>query len=134
MISRPRLGWAQVIAAGFAFIHLACWTTRYLNPENLNGTLLIYLVFGALHAVAPIILFRRMPANAALPPLKAGPWFAPLILLLMLLPVFYLSPVPMAIWAAILIADLLVIGIAVATGAVVPVLASLIMTMALAAI
>jgi uncharacterized membrane protein len=134
VISRPRLGWAQVIAAGFAFIHLACWTTRYLNPENLNGTLLIYLVFGALHAIAPVILFRRMPANAALPPLKAGPWFAPLVLLLMLLPVFYLSPVPMAIWVAILIADLLVIGLAVVTGAVVPVLASLVLTMGVAAI
>ncbi|MEY3897893.1 MAG: hypothetical protein RLZZ214_3414 [Verrucomicrobiota bacterium] len=134
VMSRPRLGWAQVIAAGLAFVHLACWTTRYLNLENLNGTLLIYLIFGALHAVAPVIVFRRMPANAARMPLKAGPWFAPLVLLLMLLPVFYLSPVPMAIWAAILIADLLVIGLAVATRAVVPVLASLVLTMGVAAI
>jgi uncharacterized membrane protein len=72
-----------------------------------------------------------MPAHSSL---KAGPWFAPLVLLLMMLPLFHLSSVPLTLWAAVLIANLLVIGLAVATRAVVPVLAALVLTMVVAAI
>ena len=66
-------------------------------------------------------------------PSKAGPWFTPLILLLMLLPVFHLSPVSMVIWVAILLLDLMAIGLAVMTGAMLSVLASLALTMVVAA-
>ncbi len=130
---RPDLGLAQVIAAGLVFLHLACWTVRGLTPENLSGMLAVYLVFGALHAAVPVLLARRPGAMSAVWPMKAGPWFAPLVVLLMLLPVVRLEPVPMVIWVAILIADLLAIGLALATGAVVSVLVSLLLTMGVAA-
>ncbi len=132
-VTRPQLGAAQLIVAGLTFLHLACWTSGYLTLANLSGALALYLIFGALHAVVPVILFRRMPTNVAVIPLKAGPWFGPLVLLLMLMPVMSLSPVPMVLWVGILIADLMVIALAVATGAVIPVLASLALTMLVAA-
>lgn len=134
VLARPRLGEAQVITAILGFIHLACWTTFYLTTENLYGTLAIYLIFGALHAVVPVITARCMPERSAVMPRKAGQWFAPLALLMMVLPILHLEPVPMVVWAAILMADSLVIALAVATGAVVPVLASLGVTMGIAAI
>ncbi len=130
---RPNLGVAQVIAAGLVFLHLASWTVRELTPENLNGMLVVYLIFGALHAVVPVLLARRPDAMSPPLPLKVGPWFAPLVVVLMLLPVIQLEPVPMVIWAAILMADLLVIGLALATGAVASVLVSLLLTMGVAA-
>ena len=131
--ARPQWGLAQLAAAGFAFLHLALWSQRYLAPDNLHAALTLYLIFGALHAVVPVVLARR-PAMPAAVPLQVSPWFATLVLLLLLLPLFHLSPVPLAIWAAILLADLLVIGLAVVTGAVVPVLASLVLTMGVAAL
>jgi len=131
--ARPLLGVAQVAAAGLAFLHLALWTTVYLKPDSLTGVLALYLIFGALHAVAPVVLSRRWPGTQAAIPLKVSEWFAPLVLLLMMLPVFHLSPLPLVLWAAILLADLLVIALAVATGAVLPVLASLALTMGVAA-
>ncbi|RYD68369.1 MAG: DUF2339 domain-containing protein, partial [Verrucomicrobiaceae bacterium] len=133
VIARPALGNAQVITAVLGFIHLGCWTTSYLNNDNLYGTLATYLVFGVVHAVVPALLFRRMPTAIAATPLRAGPWFGPLALAMMALPFLNLQPVPMVVWAAILLANLLVIGIAVATRAVVSVLVALLLTMVLAA-
>ena len=133
VVARPQTGAAQLVAAGLAFLHLACWTTGHLTAENLRGALAIYLVFGALHAVAPVLLAKRQPRNSAVLPLRAVPWIAPLVLVLMLLPVFHLSPVSMAIWVAILILNLMGIGLAAVTGATLSVLASLALTMLVAA-
>ncbi len=133
VVARPQVGVAQLVAAGLAFLHLACWTTGYLTVGNLHGALAIYLVFGALHAAVPVLLAKRLPLAPAVLPLKAGPWIAPLVLLLMLIPVFHLSPVSMVIWVAILILDLMAIGLALVTGAMLSVLASLALTMVVAA-
>ncbi|MGA9278712.1 DUF2339 domain-containing protein, partial [Ilumatobacter sp.] len=132
VLRQPRLAIAQVIAGLVAFVHLACWSHFYLTPENLTAALVLYLIFGALHAGLPVVLFRRFGEAVASPPSNAGPWMGPAVLLLMLLPILGLSPVPLVVWAAVLMADLLVIGLAVASGGVLPVLATLVMTMALA--
>ncbi len=133
VLARPQLGVVQVIAAVLAFLHLACWTMGYLTVENLGGALVIYLVFGALHATAPVLLAKCMPTTPPGLPLKVGPWFVPMVLLMMLLPVLHLHPVSMVIWVAVLILDLLAIGLAVVTGAMLSVLASLALTMVVAA-
>lgn len=131
---RPLLGGAQMWLAVLTFLHLAFWSMGRLTQENLIGALAVYLVFGALHAVVPVVLLRRAPDRLALISVKFGPWFAPLVLLLMLLPVLHLSSVPMVLWVGILLADLLVIGLAAAIGALLPVLASLVLTMGVAAV
>ena len=133
VMTRPRLGGAQALAAGAAFIHLAFWTGFYLTAENLFGALVLYLGFAALHSVVPVLLARRAPDHIAVLPMRAGPWFAPLALLMMLLPLFHLTPVPMTIWVAILLLDFMVIVLAAVTGAIFPVIASLLLTMGVAA-
>ncbi len=134
VVARPALRMVQVITALLGFLHVAMWTVWHLTAENLHAILAIILTFGALHAVVPLVVSRWMPAKWAAAPMKSSPWFAPLALGMMLLPVFHLEPVPMIVWAAILTADLLVISLAVATGAVVPVLVSLAITMAMAGV
>lgn len=130
---RPLLGGVQMAAALLTFLHLAFWSNGQLKPETLGGALVLYLVFGALHAVMPVVLARRMPDHLAEIPRKAGPWFAPLVVLMMLLPILQLPSVPMFIWVAVLLANLLAISLACASGAVMPVLASLGLTMGVAA-
>ncbi|RYD43609.1 MAG: DUF2339 domain-containing protein, partial [Verrucomicrobiaceae bacterium] len=132
VMARPALGAAQLVTALLAFLHLGCWTLSYLTPENLNVTLATYLVFGAVHAVVPVVLSRRVPARVGEASLRSAPWFAPLALGMMFLPILSLNPVPMSLWAAALIANLLVIGMAVKTRALLPVMASLAITMAMA--
>jgi Predicted membrane protein (DUF2339) len=134
VIARPALGIAQVIAALLGFLHLACWTTWYLDGGNLHATLAIYLIFGALHAVVPLVVSRRMKGNTPAAPLKSGVWAGPIVLGMMLLPILLIEPVPMIIWVAILMANLLVIAVAAATRAVAPVIVSLALTMAVAAV
>ena len=90
----PRLAIAQVGAALATFIHLAMWTVSALTPELLGSALAIYLVFGGLHAVYPVLRNRLRPGT--LDPLtgRVSPWFAPLVLVLMLITVLVLPEVP----------------------------------------
>ncbi|MEI6676851.1 MAG: DUF2339 domain-containing protein, partial [Verrucomicrobiota bacterium] len=130
---RPRLMAAQVANALLTFLHLAVWTDGYLNPERLPVTLAAYLVFGALHAVAPVLLVRQIPASLAMVPSKIWPWSAPLTLLLVLLPILHLPGSTLLVWPAVLLIDLLVIVLAVSTGSMLPVFGSLVLTLVLAA-
>ena len=132
VISRPRLGLAQVILAGLTFLHLALWTSAFLTEGNLLPTLSLYFVFGALHAIVPVVLQRRGAAAEAT--VRAGPWIGPVVLLMLLIPLLELSPAPTGIWVAILMANLLMIALALVTRAVVPVLLSSILTLGIAAI
>lgn len=132
VVARPAWGAAQLAAAAAVFLHLAAWSEAFLRPGNLHGALALYLIFGALHAVAPVLLARRFPERVARLPRSAGPWIGPVVLVLLMLPVLHLSPVPLVIWAAILLADLLVIALAVVTCAVVPVVAALVLTLGVA--
>lgn len=130
---RPRLVQVQLGAAVLTFLHLALWSGKYLVPGNLMAALVLYLVFGALHAVVPVLLAPRLPEESAKLSRTAGPWAVPCALLLMMLPVFHLSPAPMVVWAGILLVDLLGIALAALCGALMPVLAALVLTMVAAA-
>ncbi|GAA5121550.1 DUF2339 domain-containing protein [Luteolibacter yonseiensis] len=132
VLARPALGIAQFITALLGFLHLACWTQYHLTDENLHWLLGACLVFGALHAVVPVLVARYQPARLAMLPQRSGPWFAPLVLVMMLIPIFHLPAVPPLFWGAVLMADLLVIVLAIASGALLPVLVSLLLTMGVA--
>jgi len=130
---QPRLIVAQVLNALLTFLHLMTWTGGYLNAERLGIALGTYLVFGAFHAVAPVALARLRPAGKTGLPAKLWPWAAPLTLLLILLPIVHLPATSLLVWPAVLLLDLLVIGLAVSTGAMLPVFASLVLSLVLAA-
>ena len=115
------------VAAGLvSFALLGLWTGVHLTDANLPWALAFYLVFAALHTVAPLWLERVRPESAA------PGWsqvFAPLTLLLLLLPIWQLDTVPFLLWPAILLIDLLALGLAVATASLVSVVAVLVLTL-----
>jgi uncharacterized membrane protein len=115
------------IAAGLAaFTLLAAWTGGHLTDELLPWALAFYLGFAALHTIYPLLLERARPETA-------GSWwgqlFAPLTLLLLLLPIYQLDTVSFLIWPAILLIDVLAIGLALATASLAAVAAVLVLTL-----
>ena len=121
---QPRVAIAQGIIASLTFLHLSIWTTTKLNAELLPYALGIYLGFGILHT-AFAVLWQRRSQNAT--PFMG--WTPVITLVLLLMPVFCLDSISLMIWPAILLVDLLIIGLAIATGALVPVLAALALTL-----
>jgi hypothetical protein len=130
---QPYLRVAQVIAALVIFVHLIIWNKFYLTAENLEGALAIYLILGALHAVVPGALSPPDSDEGTLKPPRIGAWEIPAVMLLIFMPILQLMPLPMTVWGAVLLADLALIGLAVGTGgAILPLLAALLLTMGLA--
>lgn len=127
------LGWCDGkfprvhLLAGFgAFALLSLWTADHLTNELLPWALGAYLLFAALHTVFPIFLQRRWPA-------ATSTWwsqlFPPLTLLLLLFPIYRLDEVPFLIWPAILLIDLLAVGLAVVSASLTAVAAVLVLTL-----
>jgi len=121
---KPRMAWAHPILLGLTFLHLTLWTTAHLNQELLMKALGIYLAFGLLHT-AFAVLWTRRGEKLVLP---AG-WSPIFALVLMMLPVLTLETVGITIWPAILLVDVLIIVLAALSGAVLPLLAALVLTL-----
>ena len=121
---QPRVARAQGIIATLTFLHLSIWTTTKLSDELLPYALGIYLGFGLLHT-AFAVLWQRRNQSATL----FMSWTPVITLVLMLMPVLCLDSISLIIWPAILLVDLLIIGLAIFTGALVPVLAALALTL-----
>ena len=121
--SLPRLHFAAGLAV---FAVLGLWTGEHVSAALLPWALAGYLVFAAAHTAFPLLLERVRPASSP------GWWsqvFPPLTLLLMLVPIFQLDAVSLLIWPAILLVDLLAIGLAVLSASLVCVAAVLVLTL-----
>ncbi len=122
---RPQARAAQGIAASLGFLHLWIWTQEHLTTELLGWALGLYLMFGAMQTAFAVLWMRRGDDDAR--PIMC---WAPLVsVVLMLLPVASLPEVSVMLWPALLVANLLVIGVAMASGSLMPVLAALVLTM-----
>ncbi|HKB56440.1 MAG TPA: DUF2339 domain-containing protein, partial [Lacunisphaera sp.] len=121
--SLPRL---HLVAGLAVFALLSFWTGQHLTDELLPAALAVYLLFAALHSVFPLLLERHRPAAA---PTWWSQLFPPLTLLLMLLPIFKLDTVSLLLWPAILLVDLLAIGLAVLSASLAAVAAVLVLTL-----
>jgi len=121
---QPRVAMAQGIIATLTFLHLSIWTTTKLNAELLPYALGIYLGFGLLHT-AFAVLWQRRNQSATL----FMSWTPVITLVLLLMPVLCLDSISLMLWPAILLVDLLIIGLAVFSRALVPVLAALALTL-----
>ncbi len=120
----PRL---HLVAGLAVFGLLSVWTTQHLTDALLPWALGMYLLFAALHAVFPLLLERRHPASA---PTWWSQLFPPLALLLLLVPIFKLTTVPLLLWVAILLVDLIAIGLALISASLIGVAAVLFLTLA----
>jgi len=133
IVINPRLGPAQLAVGLATFLHLASWTTHHLQAEALGSALAVYFIFGALHSVFPLVWQRLKPQSAYAVQGAFSPWFPPLTLVLMLLPVLSLPQTSFIVWPAILLVDLLAIVVAVTTSVLIPVLVALVLTLVVAA-
>ena len=121
-----KLAPAHPVAGLAVFGLLAFWTLGSLRPELLNAALTFYFVFALLHAAFPFVL-RKVLGTEASP--RAGSFFPPLALALVLLPIFQLEEVSFLVWPFVLLVDLLAIGLAALTLNLLPVLAVLALTL-----
>ena len=129
IVAQPKLNVMQLLAGLGTFLHLAIWTSSRLQENMLNSALVAYLIFGALHSIFAVAWLKLRPEPAAQLGAKFSPWFPPLTLILMLVPLIALPHVPMALWIAVLMVDLMGIALALATQAVLTVLVSLVITL-----
>lgn len=121
-----QLIWLSAAAGLTAFLFLAVWTGSHLTPRILYVALAAYLVFAVLHTSLPLLLQRIRQTRI--------PWwshaFPALSLVLVLIPVLNLPEISFLVWPMILVIDLLAIFLAITSGVVLPVLAVLILTLA----
>ena len=119
----PRLHLASGLVA---FALLAFWTGQNLTDELLPWSLAACLLFAVLHTAFPLLLERHRPAAS---PVWWSQLFAPLTLLLLLLPILKLDPLPFFIWPAILLVDLIAIWLAVVSASLLAVGVVLVLTL-----
>ncbi len=105
---------------------LAAWTMQHLNNALLPWALGITLLFAALHTAFSLVLERRSPKAA---PDGLSQVFPPLALLLVVLPLFKLETASFLLWPAILLIDVLAIGLAAMTASLAAVGAVLVLTL-----
>lgn len=129
----PRLMPAQAASALLCFVHLAAWTRVYLDEGRLGRALGLYLLFGALHAVVPLTLARRVRAGGGTAKSVAlWPWAAVVPLLLAMLWIVQLPEPSLMVWLAALLLNLLVVVLAPRAGSALPALGAMLATLALA--
>ncbi|MBI3884519.1 MAG: DUF2339 domain-containing protein [Opitutae bacterium] len=121
--SMPRLHFAAGMAV---FAVLGLWTSEFVTADTLPWALAGYLVFAAAHTAFPLLLERVRPAST---PTWWSQLFPPLTLVLMLVPIMRLDAVPLLIWPAILLVDLLAIGLALLSASLTAVAAVLVLTL-----
>ena len=123
-IVKEKLAALSTVTGLAVFTFLAIWTGWYLTTQNLYVALAAFFVFALLHSVAPLVLHRFRKIDL--------PWwshlFPALALVLILMPVFNLPEVSFLVWPLVFCVDLLAIFLAVATGALLSILAVLLLT------
>ena len=119
-------------AAGLVvFGLLALWISVTLTEALLPWALGAALGFAALHTAFPLLLERSRPGIV---PTWWSQLFPPLSLLVMLLPLFKLETPPFILWPAILLVDVLAIGLAMISLAIEAVGVVLVLTLVATAI
>ncbi|HEU5246019.1 MAG TPA: DUF2339 domain-containing protein, partial [Candidatus Udaeobacter sp.] len=120
-----RLTTVNALAGVAAFILLAAWTNSYLITANLYTALTFYFIFALFHSATPLVLQRLRKVHV--------PWwsqaFPALSLLLVLMPIFQITELSIVVWPFVLIVDLLAIGLVLATGRLLPIVAMLLLTL-----
>jgi uncharacterized membrane protein len=130
--TQQRFRSAPAVAASLTLVHLAAWTTECLKPELLVDALASYLAFGTLHAMWPLAARRlRLESSSTMggsTVMLAG-WMAPAVIALTTLPILLLPELSWLVWPALLLANLLAIGVAATMGLTLSLFAALTLTL-----
>jgi Predicted membrane protein (DUF2339) len=130
LLALPALdaGLAKIhLAAGsIVFVLLGTWTFGFVSNDLLPWALAASLVFAALHSVFPVVLQRLRPDAA---PVWWGHLFPPVALLLTLASILKIPDISFLVWPAVLLVDLLAIGLAAITGSLLALAAVLVLSL-----
>jgi len=130
---RPTLRVLESLGGGALFLLLGIWTGLQMGAESLAWSLGLTVAFAALHTAFPLALRRRH--GAALAPAPVWTQFFPAIaLLLVLIPLLRSLPVGPLFWAVIVLVDALAIALALFSGALLGLIAVVVLTFVLAGI
>lgn len=121
----PRAGIASLLVALATFLHLALWTVQQLTPETLTHGLVTYLVFGAVHTAYSVAWARFKKSSLMID----AAWVPLATLVLLLIPVLHFASVSLLLWPTVLIADLAIIGLTLASRSLLPVFGALLLTL-----
>ena len=121
-----RLARLHLAAGSAAFLLLGAWIAGPAGAALLSWALGACFVFAVLHAVFPLVLQRLRPDAA---PAWWAHLFPPVALALVLLAIARIPDVSFLVWPVALVIDLLAIGLALATGALLAVAATLVLTL-----
>ncbi|NLI77686.1 MAG: DUF2339 domain-containing protein [Candidatus Riflebacteria bacterium] len=93
------------------FLTLLHWTGTALagHPDLLPAGLFFFLLFAAFHAALPLLLQHLRPRSE---PYLLGYLFPPVIMLLVMIPVFSHAAVPFYVWPAVMLLNAIGVGIA----------------------
>ncbi len=126
VLACPELATAHPAGGAAAFLVVAIWMAGYLTPALLNWGLGIAFAFAVLHTAFPVVLERLRPGTA---PVWWGHWFAPVALVLVMIPVLKLPELPWLVWGCVLALDCLVFGLALVTASILAIIGALVLTM-----
>jgi len=126
-LRRPSLSAAHRIGGIFVFMILSIWTVQYISTALLYWGLGSYFVFAFLHTAFPLVL-QRLHSETA--PQWWDHLFAPLALILAMIPVFKLTEMAAGFWFVVLLIDVVAVGFALLTAGVLSIVAALLISMA----
>ena len=118
----PHVKLVQSVGGSVVFILLAVWMRARLSEPLLYWALGLCLAFAALHSVFPILLQRWRPDA------KREQWpclFPAAGLVLMIFSIFILQSADVALWLAVLLIDVLAVGMAALTGSLLAIILAL---------
>jgi len=121
---RPQLAGFYHLFSGLTFLHLVLWTESALTRALLPAALGLYLIFGLIQSGYLLLTPASQKGSAS-----ARTWAPLLSLVLMLLCVITLPSTGLTVWPGVLLADLLVLALALQIWAPGTVLGALVLTM-----
>jgi uncharacterized membrane protein len=128
-------GWLPAAAGAAVFGILAAWTAENVDAHSglLPWALAGCFVFAVAHTAFPLVLARLRSGAGMAGAVVVVQCFAPLALLLVLVPVFKDAHMPWLVWPAVLLIDLVAIACAACTRSIPGVAWALVLTLATAA-
>lgn len=130
---RPSLRLLETIGGGAVFLLLSLWTSFRLTAELVPWSLGLTLGFAAMHTAFPLLLKRLRPADSAPAPVWSQ-FFPALALLVTLIPIMKSLPTGLLFWAVVLLVDVLAVSLALMAGALLGLIAVVVLTFALAGV
>jgi uncharacterized membrane protein len=130
---KPSLRALESVGGGVLFLLLGIWNAFQLDSPRLPWALGLTVGFALLHTAFPLALRRLRPAELA-PASVWAQFFPALALMLVLIPLLKSLPVGPLFWVTIVLVDGLAIVLALLSGALLGLIAVVVLTFALAGV